>query len=253
MARKLTSTDGFIFHGWMVTELGLSGGELVAFALVHQFSQSNAGRYLGGPGYLAAWMGCSDNTARKYLHALLDRGLIINEDQEINGVLFRSYRVNYDALQFLEYPSKNLGTPLQNFGIDNNKDNNTSKEDIIINPHKPQKFDFRAALLALGVEPELAEAWMQVRKAKKAVNTEVAFNGILREINKSGHTASDCIRLAVERSWCGFKAEWMENDASRSIRPTRSTPSRNGTAVDNMLDLGRTMFSGAEIPAYDEQ
>lgn len=264
MAKTLKSTDGFIFHGWMRTKLRLTGGELMAFALVHQFSQSDAGRYLGGPGYLAAWLGCSDNTARKYLHSLLEKGLIINEDQEVNGVIFRYYRVNYDALQKFEYPSKNLGDPIKKFGVDNKIDNNSSKEEINISiPQTPIKFSFLGGLRCLGVSKETAEAWMQVRKAKKAVNTEIAFQAVVREVEKAGaagHTAEDCIRLAVEKSWCGFKADWMENEqAGRSTRSTCSTPgternggSRSRNSMEHLLALGMEMF-GPQNPGCDEQ
>ena len=36
-----------------------------------------------------------------------------------------------------------------------------------------------------------------------------AFDRIKAEIDKSGRPAADCVRLAVENSWSGFKAEWM--------------------------------------------
>lgn len=265
MAKQLNRTDGFILHGWMVTDLHLAGGELVAYALVHQFTQSNAGKYLGGPGYLAAWIGCGENTARKYLHNLVAKGLILNEDKVVNGVLFRHYRINATPLQNLQYPCNNCSTPLQNLEVENNKDNTPSNEGInTIIPPTPKKFDFRQALVGLGVSQEVADAWMQVRKAKKAVNTEIAFNAIAKEIAKAGKPADACIRLAVEKSWCGFKAEWLENDAARSTRSTcsapgmeRNTRSRStGTAaaMENMLALGREMF-GPQFnnPTYDEQ
>ena len=255
MAKELKSTDGFFFQGWMRTQLHLTGGELVAYALVHQFSQSNAGRYLGGPGYLAAWLGCSDNTARKYLHSLADKGLIISKDREVNGVLFRDYVVNYDPLKNFETPSKNLGTPLKNFEVEYNKNNNSSKEEYIsINPQTPKKFNFRDALLGIGVSSEAADAWLQVRKAKRAVNTEIAFRAIASEIAKSGKSADECARLAVTKSWAGFSAEWLEEE--RSSRSTRTAPGteRNGkkTAVDRMLELGAQMFGTQNTPC-DEQ
>ena len=52
---------------------------------------------------------------------------------------------------------------------------------------------------------------MEVRKGKKATNTETAFKSIEREIMKSGRSAEECITLAVENSWSGFKAEWLFN------------------------------------------
>lgn len=257
MAKELKSTDGFFVQGWMRTELHLAGGELVAYALVHQFSQSNAGRYLGGPGYLAAWLGCSDNTARKYLHSLQDKGLIIMIDREENGVLFRDYVVNYDPLKNFGTPSKNLSTPLKKFEAEYNK-NNTPKGVNIFIP--PTPFNFRQSLIGLGVEVEVADAWLQVRKAKKGVNTKIAFAAIEKEIlqaGQNGHSANECIRLAVEKSWAGFKWEWMENELSgRSTRPAAAGNGKGlrkgGTAVDRMLAVGAELF-GQKAPMYDEQ
>lgn len=88
---KLNATDSFHVSGWMRTELGLEGAELVAFALVHQFSQSNAGIYKGGTRYLSAWLGCSDNSARKYLKSLVARGLVKETSGNENGVPFCYY------------------------------------------------------------------------------------------------------------------------------------------------------------------
>ena len=111
---------------------------------------------------------------------------------------------------------------------------NGESNNISINP-KPLKFNFRKALLTAGVEPEVADAWMMVRKAKKAVNTKIAWSAIEREITlakEHGHTPNECINLAVVKSWCGFKCEWMENEATpaRSTRSTSSTSpvERNG-------------------------
>ena len=109
MARELRDTDGFGFYGWMVNRLHLSGGELVAFALVHQFTQSDAGRYIGGSGYVSAWLGCSEKTARKHLHSLADKGLVVIEDVTINGVTYRNYRVDWRGVEKISpTPGKNF-------------------------------------------------------------------------------------------------------------------------------------------------
>jgi hypothetical protein len=73
------------------------------------------------------------------------------------------------------------------------------------------KFSFKQALLDLGVEQQLVDDWLLVRKGKKATNTETAFNSIKKQIELSNADANDCIRVSVERSWSGFKAEWYNN------------------------------------------
>jgi hypothetical protein len=80
----------------------------------------------------------------------------------------------------------------------------------IIN-NKGNRFDFKKALMEIGVTEQVAEDWLKVRKEAKASNTETAFKGILREIEKTGLSADECIRIAAENSWRGFKAEWIAN------------------------------------------
>lgn len=132
MGSVLDPTNGYIVHGWMVTELGLKGPELTTYAIVHQFSQSKAGIYKGGVPYIMAWLGCNRNSARKYLHSLEARGLIKAIDGDINGVPFRDYQIiNAGIPQNLGYiPQKTIGdTPKNDRGIpqnltpDNKRDN----------------------------------------------------------------------------------------------------------------------------------
>ena len=78
---KLNNTDGFHIHGWMVNELHLCGGDLLAFALVHQFSQSDAGIYKGNTSYLSSWTGWTEKTSRSHLARLVRMGLI----EEVRG------------------------------------------------------------------------------------------------------------------------------------------------------------------------
>ena len=72
----------------------------------------------------------------------------------------------------------------------------------------PPVFDFRQGLVDLGITPETADAWIRVRRSKRAVNSEIALKGIAREIGKAGRPAEECARLAVEQSWQGFNAAW---------------------------------------------
>jgi hypothetical protein len=71
-------------------------------------------------------------------------------------------------------------------------------------------FVFKSALVDLGIEPKIVSEWLKVRKNKKLTNTETAFNLIKKEIEKSGLTPNECIKIAVEKSWGGIDAEWLE-------------------------------------------
>lgn len=74
-----------------------------------------------------------------------------------------------------------------------------------------KKFNFKKELLSLGVEEQILNDWLDVRKAKKARNTKTALTPILKEIEISGMSANDCIKICAERSWSGFKNEWLKN------------------------------------------
>lgn len=86
------------------------------------------------------------------------------------------------------------------------------------NKNKPPKLviDFRGAIINLGVDECVVSDWLKVRSKKKAANTLTAFNRIKSEIEKSGLTANQAIKLAAEESWSGFKAEWVKNIGKKS-------------------------------------
>lgn len=101
-----------------------------------------------------------------------------------------------------------------NKGIKKEGNNTSSNEEDIITDEPI--FDFKKSLLSLGIESSILSQWMKVRKNKKAVNTEIAFKGIEREIKASGRSPNECIVIAVERSWAGFKAEWLNNNQTNN-------------------------------------
>ena len=92
-ASRVSDSDGLHLYGWMRNVLNLSGGELITFAIVFRSSQSKTGIYTGGIPYVADFVGCSKETARKSLHTLEDMGLIEGMDEDKNGVRYRNYQV----------------------------------------------------------------------------------------------------------------------------------------------------------------
>ena len=95
------------------------------------------------------------------------------------------------------------------------------------NEYNIKKFSFLKELLSIGVERNIAEEWIKVRKNKKLTQTETAFRKTKKEIEKSGLSANDCITLCVERSWGGFKAEWIEREIPVQPHATSATQNNN--------------------------
>ncbi|MEK5758043.1 helix-turn-helix domain-containing protein [Acinetobacter variabilis] len=73
------------------------------------------------------------------------------------------------------------------------------------------KFNFANALVSQGADQKLISEYMEVRKAKKAVNSETAFKSLISEQQKSGLTLNQVLEHCVVNSWKGFMAEWVRN------------------------------------------
>lgn len=109
-------------------------------------------------------------------------------------------------------------------------------EDIDKKKEPARAFRFRDALLELGISEEVADAWIAVRRTKRATNTRIAFEKIRDEIARSGLSAEECARTAVENSWQGFKAEWMNNRSYGQARQSRQEPVDVSGAVDKAAE-----------------
>lgn len=257
MAKELTSKNYVTILGWMVNDLHLKGSELLVYAVIHGFCQDGDSEFTGSVAYLQAWTGLSYQGTANVLKSLVQKGLLAKVSETRNGIIYCRYQTLYPPKKLGTLPN-HLGTPSQKTWDNIDSINNTPKGVNISIP--PTPFNFRQSLIGLGVDVEVADAWLQVRKAKKGVNTKIAFAAIEKEIlqaGQNGHSANECIRLAVEKSWAGFKWEWMENELSgRSTRPAAAGNGKGlrkgGTAVDRMLAVGAELF-GQKAPMYDEQ
>ena len=108
-----------------------------------------------------------------------------------------------------------------------NSENEIENEIDIDNDNNIKKFSFLKELLSIGVEHKIAEEWIKVRRNKKLTQTETAFRKTKAEIDKSGRNANDCITLCVERSWGGFKAEWIEREIPVQPQAANTTQNNN--------------------------
>lgn len=101
------------------------------------------------------------------------------------------------------------------------KDNNKplSEKNISESCQEDEKdtkpFSFKNSLLELGISKQVVNDWLIVRKNKKASNTLTAFNKIQKEILSSHLTPDECIQIAVENSWVGFKSDWVKGEKSK--------------------------------------
>lgn len=208
--------------GWYFTilqemrEMGLKGNELIVFAVINGFSQNGNGSFHGNLAALQEMCGiASRQTITDILKSLVDKGFINKTEVTLNGLK----NISYSVCPKIGQGVQKMDMDVQKLDKGCPKNGHIYIKDINISPteinNKGKRFDFKQSLIEIGVLPEVAEDWMQVRKAAKATNTETAFNRIKHEIEKSGLSANECITIAVSRSWRGFQADWVANMRQR--------------------------------------
>ncbi len=98
----------------------------------------------------------------------------------------------------------------------NPEDNNSAVGEV--EAPTQTKFNFKSALKKHGVPDKDATEFMQIRKAKKAQNTENAFEALLNEAEKAEITLPQAIEYCLKRQnpWGAFKASWFNRDQAES-------------------------------------
>jgi len=97
------------------------------------------------------------------------------------------------------------------------------------------KFNFKSNLVSLGLDEQIADDYLKVRKAKKGVNSKTAFDMLISEVKKSNKPISECIKLCIERNWITYKAEWDKNSTQNNkqlFRCKMSNPANGHFVVD---------------------
>lgn len=151
----------------MINELKLKGNDLILFALIYGFSQSEQGKFTGSLKYLSGAISATKNTVLNSLNSLQESNLIIKETYSINNINFCKYYHNDMVVQKLIQGSaiNDIGGGA-NFGI-----NNTIIDNTIDN--KKIAFSYLNSLS----EKELKEVVKKLStKIKKEVKTQILFS-----------------------------------------------------------------------------
>ena len=157
----------------------------------------------------------SDSDKIAFMDALLDRQFLGVKPSNLNGMAKFAYisQTNSIDSQVRGYEDKTgikltptvggKDTPTEQ--VEEKGKGKEQVEDIV------PTFSFKSSLIELGVETETVDTWLMIRKKKKAVNSEIAFKGLLKQIELATLSPSECILMACENSWSGFRAEWVKN------------------------------------------
>ena len=116
-------------QSWMRTQLKLKGNDLLVYAIIFGFSQTENQKFTGSLQYIADWCGASKQGILKNLKNLLDAGLIKKDEKLVNNVKLVEYYATQlnTPLNSVEYPIK---LSLINNIADSKKENKSISKDI---------------------------------------------------------------------------------------------------------------------------
>ena len=110
-------------QGWMINELKLKGNDLIIYAIIYGFSQTEGTKFTGSLNYLVSATNSSRNTVIRSLKMLIEKELIIKQTFDKNGVKFNEFSV--PSAKMIPGWCQNGTTPSAKMAP-NNIDNNTS-------------------------------------------------------------------------------------------------------------------------------
>jgi uncharacterized protein YdaU (DUF1376 family) len=104
-----------------------------------------------------------------------------------------------------------------------------------------------------GVDVSLWNDYLKVRKAAKKPLTETALKGLIREASKAKISLSDALQTCCERSWVGFKAEWIAKSETTQDKPAQRWDSSIQSIVNKGKELGILPKPGETEGQYRER
>ena len=88
----MNNSSYIVIMSWMMTKLGLSGNELLCYAMIYGYSQSGQGGYFGSLSHTAEALNISKRSAVNILQKLVDKGYLKKGNFSLDGVERCMYR-----------------------------------------------------------------------------------------------------------------------------------------------------------------
>ena len=220
-------------QGWMRTELDLKGNDLIVYALIYGFCQSENQKFSGSLQYIADWCGATKQGVMKNLQNLISRGLIVKESNYLHGV------------NIVEYYTTEFNTTIKHSLIYSNSIDKLDNKDInninIINTENDflgqlKKKTKRKSLyekcydhiLEFTNNVGLIEAlndYLKMRlQMKEKPLYENSWKGMLNKLAKMDNQL-EVVNTSIERGWASFfeqksysKSKFGEDDNIKSVK-----------------------------------
>lgn len=200
----IKDTNFVTIQGWMRTKLNLKGNELLAYAVIYGFSQTDGAKFTGSRKYLAEWCGCSLATIDRTLNSLVDKGLI----SRTSCVTKHGYRAVEYAAMGPTTINESLDTEPRTADTDDPRTPTVEPQPLLEEPQTP----------AQSKEPDPAEVvvdYLNRRAGTHYKATTANTRKLIKARLKEGFTVDE-FKLVIDKK-C---AEWLNNrDMAQYLRP----------------------------------
>ena len=202
--QKIKDNNYIAVQGWMCTKLGLSGSELICYAIIYGFCQDNQSVFSGTASYIASWLNIDKRRAYDVLKRLTEKGLIIKIEKEVNGVKLCDYKTakinddeNTSGVVTFRQGGSDVSSP-------HNIEDNINKKEIY--KEKPYKESF--------------EQFWSIYPKQRAGSKEKAYISFCKAIKENRATEEKIIHSAelyaksdeVKRGFAKGCAAWLNDD-----------------------------------------
>lgn len=192
-------------EGWMRTELGLRGNELITYAVIYGYSQ-DGGWCNCSAQYIADWCGVTKRAMLDILARLVEKGLLEKKETIKNLVKFCSYRCK-NCAACGEETSYGGGEETSS----NTKYNILKEDTYIIKKESKKEETFDSIIDDLVVDDELKNLLKEHLKMR-ALNkwSKLTNEGWRRNITKllkdagNEENAKEIVGQSLEKGWRGF-------------------------------------------------
>lgn len=237
---KIKANNYTTIQGWMRTELGLKGTDLIIYAIIYGFSQTEKQWFTGSRQYLADWTGCSVRTVQSTLDRMTAEGFLHKRKGRRNGTNFCDYQTAFKSEKISLSESENISlSKVQN--LHHRECKNCTIEsaefahhnNIYINKHNKDIYNERPSDLS----QEFGELWgiYPKRTAKKRAETEyikARENGADFDVIKNGIEAyiQELKKNRTETKYIKSMANFLKYEAWLDEYETADT--RDGYDID---------------------
>lgn len=263
---KIKNENFIAIQGFMVKELGLTGNELIAYALVYGFSQDDESEFKGSLNYVAEWLNCSRTTAFNLLNKLADDGFIKKTEKTINGVKFCNYsatKPNDEELKKIklrkqirkekekaERSSKKLNTCSKKYnGCSKNLNEGVQKVDTHNNNIDNIKDNISETIGEVHTSVSEKQTARVTRKDMQTKKTDMVYRFFTI---CNDNIENKTIREAVKNSFCRYMNLYETYFCKVHPILTDKTLTNVCLSLSNVTDTEHNHFEGADVYLADE-